>query len=252
MNITTDDGDRNQPVILSNASEIGFIYGALFICGGLCLCNMSRMYNKYKKRQRDQHILHIQEQQNSMNNVQEQQLIYSYDSVGNRIRNNSIDRNNNIEDTVDNSIKSNIIQKLKQFSLVIFGNNNDDVDECFICCYPLKNTIVRILPCFHKFHAGCIDKWLLTENKMICPICTCSINVANVTITEEGLCDHIGIKYIDDTGSIKSTETSAGSTISNTLSPTNSSNQDITDMPNIEENKSNVDEYDDTTREATI
>jgi hypothetical protein len=43
--------------------------------------------------------------------------------------------------------------------------------QCGICFvdYEIRDCI-RILPCTHKFHSGCIEKWILHE-KNTCPIC---------------------------------------------------------------------------------
>eukprot|EP01043_Picozoa_sp_COSAG02_P023508 COSAG02_NODE_1258_length_13569_cov_5.275650_4_plen_412_part_00 len=47
---------------------------------------------------------------------------------------------------------------------------NDHDDDCCICMDQMKkNTLVRILPCTHTFHARCADKWLKQKNS--CPMC---------------------------------------------------------------------------------
>ena len=46
--------------------------------------------------------------------------------------------------------------------------------ECPVCMEKMStNDIVRTLPCFHRLHRDCIDKWL--EYKKTCPICKTSI-----------------------------------------------------------------------------
>ena len=43
-------------------------------------------------------------------------------------------------------------------------------EQCPICCMELENGIdVKILPCKHTFHPGCIDTWLVQN--CVCPIC---------------------------------------------------------------------------------
>ena len=90
----------------------------------------------------------------------------------------------NEDEIIEQSIKDNIMQKLQQYSLIIFGDDYDKIEECLICCELLHNTNIRVLPCFHKFHANCIDTWLLEENKIICPLCMQSIDMhENIFLT---------------------------------------------------------------------
>jgi len=43
-------------------------------------------------------------------------------------------------------------------------------DSCAVCILDYKNgDLLKTLPCSHKFHKGCIDKWL--EMKSECPMC---------------------------------------------------------------------------------
>lgn len=51
------------------------------------------------------------------------------------------------------------------------GAGNDETDgECMICLDKMgSDTIVKTLPCLHRFHADCIDRWLRLHNS--CPIC---------------------------------------------------------------------------------
>lgn len=47
---------------------------------------------------------------------------------------------------------------------------NDENRACAVCMEDFAvGEEQRTLPCFHRFHKGCIDKWL--ENSGICPIC---------------------------------------------------------------------------------
>lgn len=42
--------------------------------------------------------------------------------------------------------------------------------RCAVCLDPYhKRDTVRTIPCFHTFHAQCIDKWL--GRKAECPVC---------------------------------------------------------------------------------
>jgi hypothetical protein len=50
--------------------------------------------------------------------------------------------------------------------------SNADLEaiSCRICLSDYEEgEVLRTLPCFHRFHEGCIDKWLQRDNK--CPIC---------------------------------------------------------------------------------
>ena len=48
-------------------------------------------------------------------------------------------------------------------------------DSCNICLEPYEiGDELRTIPCMHKFHKNCIDKWL--RSNATCPVCKCSIN----------------------------------------------------------------------------
>ena len=51
------------------------------------------------------------------------------------------------------------------------GTTFSQSTSCSICTqdYLLEEN-VRLLPCFHKSHPGCIDQWLLSRGKMTCPL----------------------------------------------------------------------------------
>lgn len=50
--------------------------------------------------------------------------------------------------------------------------------ECAVCLAQFeKGDRVRMLPCRHEFHAGCIDHWLLKENRT-CPCCRADVCAA--------------------------------------------------------------------------
>ncbi|CAD25565.2 putative protein with zinc finger domain [Encephalitozoon cuniculi GB-M1] len=47
--------------------------------------------------------------------------------------------------------------------------------ECAICMSNfIKNQRLRVLPCDHRFHVGCVDKWLLGHSNK-CPVCRTAI-----------------------------------------------------------------------------
>lgn len=49
--------------------------------------------------------------------------------------------------------------------------------QCAICLDTCKpGDIIRTTPCFHQFHASCVDKWL--EIKATCPVCKVSVLIA--------------------------------------------------------------------------
>ena len=48
--------------------------------------------------------------------------------------------------------------------------DDDSPDACCICLEDMKKgDIVRILPCEHMFHCGCIEEWI--QRSPECPIC---------------------------------------------------------------------------------
>ncbi|XP_052771803.1 E3 ubiquitin-protein ligase RNF38-like isoform X2 [Mya arenaria] len=48
--------------------------------------------------------------------------------------------------------------------------NGADQTSCVVCMCEFENRqMLRVLPCYHEFHAKCIDKWLKTNRT--CPIC---------------------------------------------------------------------------------
>jgi len=56
--------------------------------------------------------------------------------------------------------------------------NDDTYDHCIICQEPFQDgECLRVLPCQHLFHCGCIDKWISGENSSEfciisgCPMC---------------------------------------------------------------------------------
>lgn len=47
---------------------------------------------------------------------------------------------------------------------------DDALVECAICMEKFADgESLRTLPCLHKYHVGCIDRWLMSNRQ--CPIC---------------------------------------------------------------------------------
>merc|ERR1711879_1129001 len=64
-----------------------------------------------------------------------------------------------------------LVERLPTFE---FGENHNP-DQCRICLeYYNPGEELRMLPCFHKYHKGCVDTWL-TRMSAKCPICKTSI-----------------------------------------------------------------------------
>ena len=55
----------------------------------------------------------------------------------------------------------------------------EEENKCMICLVPIKKQI-KVLPCAHKFHSFCIDRWINLKSN--CPICRQSVN-SSVTTT---------------------------------------------------------------------
>ncbi|ADM11791.1 zinc finger domain-containing ubiquitin ligase [Encephalitozoon intestinalis ATCC 50506] len=60
-------------------------------------------------------------------------------------------------------------------SNVVKAVEADEACECTICMSNFStNQKLRVLPCDHRFHVGCVDKWLLGHSNK-CPICRAAI-----------------------------------------------------------------------------
>lgn len=56
----------------------------------------------------------------------------------------------------------------------------DADEECAVCCDNYKpGDKLRVLPCFHSFHCGCIDPWLQSDRPGAreCPVCKTVVEV---------------------------------------------------------------------------
>jgi len=57
------------------------------------------------------------------------------------------------------------------------GRHHSEIEganECPVCCDTYaEGDELRMLPCFHSFHARCIDEWLLSDmpGSRLCPVC---------------------------------------------------------------------------------
>jgi plasmid maintenance system antidote protein VapI len=73
------------------------------------------------------------------------------------------------------SLHNSLIEALPQFKLEANSKYLRDHEECQICQEAFAlNDEIRLLPCLHSFHTGCIDKWLL--QKPLCACCRAPIN----------------------------------------------------------------------------
>jgi hypothetical protein len=58
---------------------------------------------------------------------------------------------------------------------VLRGTKADECSECSICMANfVRNQKLRLLPCEHRFHLRCVDKWLLAHSNK-CPICRAEV-----------------------------------------------------------------------------
>ena len=61
-------------------------------------------------------------------------------------------------------------EQLKEFPIQLYVKSLDGEGSCNICLYEYETgDYVRKLSCCHKFHKGCIDKWL--DTNITCPMC---------------------------------------------------------------------------------
>lgn len=53
-------------------------------------------------------------------------------------------------------------------------DSDDPRVKCHVCLEPfVVGESLKLLPCFHQFHADCIDRWLV--ERAVCPVCKTSI-----------------------------------------------------------------------------
>eukprot|EP01103_Thecamoeba_quadrilineata_P011815 TRINITY_DN2912_c0_g1_i1.p1 TRINITY_DN2912_c0_g1~~TRINITY_DN2912_c0_g1_i1.p1 ORF type:complete len:463 (-),score=107.32 TRINITY_DN2912_c0_g1_i1:118-1506(-) len=64
-------------------------------------------------------------------------------------------------------------------TLPCFSASGDESIECSICLSPIEvKESMKELPCNHRFHSGCIDKWLVINNS--CPIDKLSVDYSKI------------------------------------------------------------------------
>lgn len=85
--------------------------------------------------------------------------------------NTNTDEDNNITSAADVT-NAGTVASFQQGSNPELGGESRK--QCAICLEDFEyGQKIRVLPCFHRFMAGCIDPWLLEQAR--CPICKCSI-----------------------------------------------------------------------------
>ncbi|XP_030631150.1 RING finger protein 150 [Chanos chanos] len=69
-----------------------------------------------------------------------------------------------------------------------------DFDNCAVCIEGYKpNDVLRILPCRHLFHKGCVDPWLLDHRT--CPMCKMNILKALGLMSSADCLDELPLDY---------------------------------------------------------
>jgi len=85
-----------------------------------------------------------------------------YNNNNENNNNNSTDNNDDDDDGFHSDIDSDLLMSSEEE----LNENN----SCRICFEPyLDGQYIVCLPCLHKFHKGCIQKWL--QRSKLCPIC---------------------------------------------------------------------------------
>jgi E3 ubiquitin-protein ligase RNF13 len=63
------------------------------------------------------------------------------------------------------------VQALPTFIFKGCGDRGGTAETCAICLEDYESgEKLRLLPCHHEFHVGCIDQWLVTR-RPFCPVC---------------------------------------------------------------------------------
>jgi len=70
--------------------------------------------------------------------------------------------------------------------------------ECAVClCEFERGDRVRMLPCRHEFHAGCIDRWLLEQNRT-CPCCRVDVCTTPAPLNIPADLDALSVRELKD------------------------------------------------------
>ena len=60
-----------------------------------------------------------------------------------------------------------------------------DSERCSICLGPFEqNDEMRVLPCRHGFHTGCVEVWLSMDHTRRCPVCRTSDSSYTINLLE--------------------------------------------------------------------
>lgn len=63
------------------------------------------------------------------------------------------------------------IEKPELVQALLNARGGDSGRNCAVCLVDYESgDRLRVLPCGHRFHCGCVDKWL-TEQSCTCPLC---------------------------------------------------------------------------------
>lgn len=69
-------------------------------------------------------------------------------------------------------------EQLETCQQLTIAEEDDYEGDCCICLAPFQtNDQIRILPCSHSYHRGCIDHWF--QQSRLCPICKHSLDHAD-------------------------------------------------------------------------
>ncbi|KAL7859077.1 hypothetical protein SRHO_G00142240 [Serrasalmus rhombeus] len=103
---------------------------------------------------------------------------------------NARDRNRRLGDAAKKAISQLQVRTIRKGD----QETESDFDNCAVCIESYKpNDVVRILPCRHLFHKGCVDPWLVDHRT--CPMCKMNILKA-LGLTSSAEClDELPLDY---------------------------------------------------------
>lgn len=70
---------------------------------------------------------------------------------------------------------------------ILSSNITSEEVECAICQAPLTSQNYITTNCNHQFHEGCINQWMITQNKDSCPICRQILQESNFQKHDVGI-----------------------------------------------------------------